>query len=65
MTKIISAYWLIGIILELVINGKKTIDELKYYGVFTSLIGTVIIGFFNPVASVCGFVWGIYSRLKK
>lgn len=65
MTKIISAYWLIGIILELVINGKKTIDELNYYGVGASLIGTVIMGFISPVVSVYGFVCGIYSCLKK
>lgn len=60
--KILAVYLLIGLIIDVVINGKSVIEGLANgnYGYIDTLFGTIVMAFICPAT----FVYGIYIGIK-
>ena len=67
MLTFIIVYLTIGLMLELIFNGKKTIKDIKNkrFNILTSILGTIFMSVFAPVYFVYGFITGIIHRFKK
>ena len=67
MLKFIIIYLIIGLVLELILNGKKTIEDIrsKRYSVAISIFGTVVMSFLTPVYFVYGLISGLISHNKE
>lgn len=67
MLTFIIVYLTIGLVLELIVDGKKTIKDIKNkrFSVFTSIIGTIFMSVISPVYFMYGFITGIIHNFKK
>lgn len=67
MLTFIIVYLIIGLALELVIDGKKTIKDIKNkrFSIFTSILGTVFMSIVSPVAYAYVFITSIIHSFKK
>lgn len=67
MLTFIIVYLIIGLALELVIDGKKTIKDIKNkrFSTFTSILGTVFMSIVSPVAYAYVFITSIIHSFKK
>ena len=67
MLTFIIVYLTIGLILELIVDGKKTIKDIKNkrFNILTSILGTIFMSVIAPVYFVHGFITGIIHSFKK
>lgn len=67
MLTFIIVYLIIGLVLELIIDGKKTIKDIKNkrFSIFTSILGTIFMSIVSPVAYAYVFITGIIHSFKK
>lgn len=67
MLTFVIVYLTIGLTLELIIDGKKTIKDIKNkrFSILTSIIGTVFMSVIAPVYFAYGFITGIIHNFKK
>lgn len=67
MLTFIIVYLTIGLVLELIVDGKKTIKDIKNkrFSIFTSILGTIFMSIVSPVAYVYVFITGIVHNFKK
>ena len=67
MLTFIIVYLTIGLVLELIIDGKKTIKDIKNkrFSIFTSILGTIFMSIVSPVAYAYVFITGIIHSFKK
>lgn len=67
MLTFIIVYLTIGLVLELIVNGKKTIKDIKNkrFNILTSILGTIFMSVIAPVSFVYVFITGIIHSFKK
>ena len=67
MLTFIIVYLTIGLILELIVDGKKTIKDIKNkrFSILTSILGTIFMSVIAPVYFVYGVITGIIHNFKK
>ena len=67
MLTFIIVYLTIGMMLELIVNGKKTIKGIKTkrFDVLTSILGTIFMSVLAPVSFAYVFITGIIHSFKK
>ena len=67
MLTFIIVYLTIGLILELIVDGKKTIKDVKNkrFSILTSILGTIFMSVIAPVYFVYGVITGIIHSFKK
>ena len=67
MLTFIIVYLTIGLVLELIVNGKKTIKDIKNkrFSILTSILGTIFMSVVSPVAYAYVFITGIIHSFKK
>lgn len=67
MLTFIIVYLTIGLVLELIVNGKKTIKGIKNkrFNVLTSILGTIFMSVIAPVSFTYVFITGIIHSFKK
>ena len=67
MLTFVIVYLTIGLVLELIVDGKKTIKDIKNkrFSIFTSILGTIFMSIVSPVAYVYVFITGIIHSFKK
>ena len=67
MFTFIIVYLTIGLVLELIVDGKKTIKDIKNkrFSIFTSILGTIFMSVVSPVAYAYVFITGIIHSFKK
>lgn len=67
MLTFIIVYLTIGLVLELIVDGKKTIKDIKNkrFSIFTSILGTIFMSIVSPVAYAYVFITGIIHSFKK
>ena len=67
MLTFIIVYLTIGLVLELIVNGKKTIKGIKNkrFSVLTSILGTIFMSVIAPVSFAYVFITGIIHSFKK
>ena len=67
MLTFIIVYLTIGLVLELIVNGKKTIKDIKNkrFSILTSILGTIFMSVIAPVYFVYGVITGIIHSFKK
>ena len=67
MLTFIIVYLTIGLMLELIVNGKKTIKDIKNkrFSILTSILGTIFMSVIAPVYFVYGVITGIIHNFKK
>lgn len=67
MLTFIIVYLAIGLVLELIVDGKKTIKDIKNkrFSIFTSILGTIFMSIVSPVAYAYVFITGIIHSFKK
>lgn len=67
MLTFIIVYLTIGLILELIVDGKKTIKDIKNkrFSILTSILGTIFMSVIAPVYFVYGVITGIIHSFKK
>ena len=67
MLTFIIVYLTIGLMLELIVNGKKTIKDIKNkrFSILTSILGTIFMSVIAPVYFVYGVITGIIHSFKK
>lgn len=67
MLTFIIVYLVIGLVLELIVDGKKTIKDIKNkrFSIFTSILGTIFMSIVSPVAYAYVFITGIIHSFKK
>ena len=67
MLTFIIVYLTIGLVLELIVNGKKTIKGIKNkrFNVLTSILGTIVMSVIAPVSFAYVFITGIIHSFKK
>ena len=67
MLTFIIVYLTIGLVLELIVNGKKTIKDIKNkrFSILTSILGTIFMSVIAPVYFVYVFVESIIHSFKK
>lgn len=67
MLTFIIVYLIIGLALELVIDGKKTIMDIKNkrFSILISILGTILMSVVSPIAYAYVFIEGIVHRFKK
>ena len=67
MLTFIIVYLTIGLVLELIVDGKKTIKDIKNkrFSIFTSILGTIFMSVVSPVAYAYVFITGIIHSFKK
>ena len=60
MLTFIIVYLTIGLMLELIFNGKKTIKDIKNkrFNILTSILGTIFMSVVSPVYFVYGMIQG-------
>ena len=67
MLTFIIVYLTIGLMLELIVNGKKTIRGIKNkrFNIPTSILGTIFMSVIAPVSFAYVFITGIIHNFKK
>ena len=67
MLTFVIVYLTIGLVLELIVDGKKTIKDIKNkrFNVLTSILGTIFMSIVSPVAYAYVFITGIIHNFKK
>ena len=67
MLTFIIVYLTIGLALELIVDGKKTIKDIKNkrFSILTSILGTILMSVISPVAYAYVFITGIIHSFKK
>lgn len=67
MLTFIIVYLTIGLVLELIVDGKKTIKDIKNkrFSILTSILGTIFMSVVSPVAYAYVFITGIIHSFKK
>ena len=67
MLTFIIVYLTIGLVLELIVDGKRTIKDIKNkrFSIFTSILGTILMSVISPVAYAYVFVESIIHSFKK
>ena len=67
MLTFIIVYLTIGLVLELMVDGKKTIKDIKNksFSIFTSILGTIFMSVIAPVSFAYVFITGIIHSFKK
>ena len=67
MLTFIIVYLTIGLVLELIVDGKKTIKDIKNkrFSIFISILGTIFMSIVSPVAYAYVFITGIIHSFKK
>ena len=67
MLTFIIVYLTIGLMLELIVDGKKTIKDIKNkrFSILTSILGTIFMSVIAPVYFVYGVITGIIHSFKK
>ena len=58
MLTFIIVYFIIGVALELTIEGKRIIENIKKYGILDTIVGTIIVSFIAPILFVYGIIQG-------
>ena len=59
MLTFIIVYFIIGVALELTIEGKRIIKNIKKYGILDTIVGTIIASVIAPILFVYGMIQGI------
>ena len=67
MLTFIIVYLTIGLMLELIFDGKKTIKDIKNkrFSILTSILGTIFMSVIAPVSFAYVFITGIIHSFKK
>ena len=67
MLTFIIVYLTIGLVLELIVDGKRTIKDIKNkrFSIFTSILGTIFMSIVSPVVYAYVFITGIIHSFKK
>lgn len=67
MLTFIIVYLTIGLVLELIVDGKKTIKDIKNkrFSILTSILGTIFMSVVSPVAYAYVLITGIIHSFKK
>ena len=67
MLTFIIVYLTIGLVLELIVDGKKMIKDIKNkrFSILTSILGTIFMSVIAPVAYAYVFITGIIHSFKK
>ena len=67
MLTFIIVYLTIGLVLELIVDGKKTIKDIKNkrFSILTSILGTIFMSVIAPVSFAYVFITGIMHSFKK
>jgi len=67
MLTFIIVYLTIGLVLELIVDGKKTIKDIKNkrFSIFTSILGTIFMSIVSPVVYAYVFITSIIHSFKK
>lgn len=67
MLTFIIVYLTVGLVLELIVDGKKTIKDIKNkrFSILTSILGTIFMSVVSPVAYAYIFITGIIHSFKK
>lgn len=67
MLTFIIVYLTIGLVLELIVDGKKTIKDIKNkrFSILTAILGTILMSVVSPVAYAYVFVENIIHSFKK
>lgn len=67
MLTFIIVYLTIGLVLELIVDGKKTIKDIKNkrFSILASILGTIFMSIVSPVAYAYVFVESIIHGFKK
>lgn len=59
MLTFIIVYFIIGVALELTIEGKRIIENIKKYGILDTIVGTIIVSIIAPILFVYGTIQGL------
>lgn len=67
MLTFIIVYLIIGLALELIVDGKKTIKDIKNkrFSILTSILGTILMSVVSPIAYAYVFIESIMHSFKK
>lgn len=67
MLTFIIVYLIIGLVLELVVDGKKMIKDIKNkrFSILTSILGTILMSVISPIAYAYVFIESIIHSFKK
>ena len=67
MLTFIIVYLTIGLVLELIVDGKKIIKDIKNkrFSILTSILGTIFMSVIAPVVYAYVFITGIIHSFKK
>ena len=67
MLTFIIVYLTIGLMLELIVNGEKTIKDIKNkrFNILTAIFGTIFMSVIAPVSFSYVFITGIIHNFKK
>ena len=67
MLTFVIVYLTIGLVLELIVDGKKMIKDIKNkrFSILTSIIGTILMSVISPVVYAYVFVESIIHSFKK
>lgn len=67
MLTFIIVYLTIGLVLELIVDGKKIIKDIKNkrFSILTSILGTIFMSIISPVVYAYVFITGIIHSFKK
>lgn len=67
MLTFIIVYLTIGLALELIVDGKKTIKDIKNkrFSILTSILGTILMSVVSPIAYAYVFIESIMHSFKK
>lgn len=59
MLTFIIVYFITGVALELTIEGKRIIENIKKHGILDTIVGTIIVSSIAPILFVYGMIKGI------
>lgn len=67
MLTFIIIYLVIGLAIELIIDGKRTVKDIKNkrYSILSAILGTIFMSIVLPVAYAYVFITGIIHNFKK
>ena len=67
MLTFIIVYLVIGLAIELIIDGKRTIKDIKNkrYSILVAILGTIFMSVISPFFYAYGFVKSIIHSFKK
>ena len=67
MLTFIIIYLVIGLAIELIIDGKRTIKDIKNkrYSILVAILGTIFMSVIAPVSFAYVFITGIIHSFKK